>query len=95
MSLLSFGPSLGPTEWCDLQAINHCTVLHEDQPIGVLFLLQVPEQDIEGLSLPAHRIYRIDLSHPGLPDALVSLHRDQLVQELEVEKRQKSVMQRS
>jgi hypothetical protein len=53
----------------------------------VLFLLQIPEQDIEeegvALHLPAHRIYRADLCMQGMPSALASLHRDGIVEELE------------
>lgn len=80
---LAFGPPLGPTEWEDTHAKNHCQVCIGRKFIGMLFLLSYPEIEVEHVIVPLSESYRFQpLDHVPLP-MLISSTRQTLIKELE------------
>ena len=80
---LRFGPPLGPTEWEDTFAKNHCQVCVGQRMIGMLFLLSYPEIEVENVIIPLNESYRFQpLDGVELP-MLISSSRQSLIKDLE------------
>jgi hypothetical protein len=80
--LIRVGPPLGPTEWEGFQALNHAQVRWDEDWIGVLLRLDLPEQQEDGGLIPASQPYRFEpIDGSGLP-AMASLHSEAILAEL-------------
>lgn len=83
VSGLRFGPPLGPTEWENTFAKNHCQVCVGERMIGMLFLLSYPEIEVEHVIIPLNESYRFQpLDGVELP-MLISSSRQSLIKDLE------------